>query len=126
MPNENYADLVAKAHAAGMVALDAAKPTPMVVGQAKSLFSNEIDYSKKTYYEPDGVCGFAWIHFAGNTPFGRWAKKSGVAREDYPKGLCVWVREGDQSMQRKEAYAQAYAKVLTEAGIDCYAASRMD
>jgi len=29
-------------------------------------------------------------------------------------------------MQRKKAYARAYAKVLNEAGVDAYADSRMD
>ena len=32
----------------------------------------------------------------------------------------------DQSMERKEAACQAYAAVLTEAGIPAYMTSRMD
>lgn len=122
----DFAAVVAEATAAGMAALVAAKPTPMVVGQATSLFGNEIDYSKPTYYEPEGACGFAWVHFAGNTAFGKWMKKMGYARDDYPKGLCVWVREGGQSIERKEAYAAAYAKVLKAHGIEAYADSRLD
>lgn len=121
-----FAALVAKATDAGLAALEAKVPVPMIVGQAKDLFSNEIDYTKKTYFEPDGVCGFAWIKFKGNTPFGRWAKKTGLARPDYPTGLAINVREGNQSMQKKEAYADAFAKVLKDAGIDCYADSRLD
>lgn len=74
----------------------------------------------------DGACGFAWINFAGNTAWGRWAKKAGIARPDYPTGLCVWVSEFGQSVDRKAAFAGAYAQVLRDAGIDCYAGSRLD
>lgn len=120
----DFKALVAKAEAAGMAALVAAKPTPMVITEA-DIFGRPKPGAQR-YYESEGPCGFAWIHFAGNTEFGRWAKKNDVARADYPKGLCVWVSEGGQSVERKEAYARAYAAVLKEAGIDCYANSRLD
>ena len=44
----------------------------------------------------------------------------------FRSGLSVWVSEGGQSMERKEAYARAYADVLRAAGIEAYAGSRMD
>ena len=117
--------IVAAAQTAGMAALNAAKPAPMIVGQAAGLFGNKIVPGTEEFVE-GGVCGFAWVHFAGNTAFGRWAKKAGIASEDYPKGLMIWVREGGQSMQRKEAYARAYATVLKAHGIEAYPRSRMD
>jgi predicted CoA-binding protein len=53
-------------------------------------------------------------------------KKKGIARSHYPSGLCVWVSEFGQSVDRKAAYAGAFAQVLRNAGIDCYANSRLD
>lgn len=121
----DFEAIVKQAEAAGMAALEAAKPRPIVVGTAVGL-SNQIDYSKPTYYEAEGLCGFAWISFAGNTAFGRWMKKNRKISKDYPTGYCVWVSEGGQSVERKEAYARAYAEVLKANGIEAYAQSRLD
>jgi hypothetical protein len=115
----------AQAHAAGMAALAAVSPVPMVVVEAGVLSGAPLPGAKQ-YYVEGGVCGFAWVSFAGNIPFGRWAKKAGIASSGYPKGLQVWVGEGGQSMERKEAYASAYAMVLRQHGIAAYANSRMD
>ena len=126
MTNTRYAALADTAHAAGLRAAAAATPTPMIVGEAKSLFSDEIDHSKPTYYVPSGVCGFAWVFVKGNTGFGRWAKKAGIASPGYPTGLNIRVTVGGQSYEIKTAYAQAYAAVLQEAGITAYAEGRLD
>jgi len=117
-----------EAHKAGMDALDAMKPVPMIVGDAVGLFGNQIDPSKPTYYVADGVCGFAWVNVRdGRKPFTKWLVKKGYGRkDDYYKGVTVWVRAGNQSMQKKEAYARAMAGVFSKYGIDCYADSRMD
>jgi hypothetical protein len=112
-----YAALVKKAHEAGIDAGFAAYPTKMVV-------TDEV--RGKTWLVDEGACGFAWINFKGNTAFGRWAKKAGVARPAYNGGLQVWVSEFGQSVDRKAAYAGAYAKVLKEAGIEAYAGDRLD
>jgi len=123
----NYEALHKIADEAGKAAAEALRPVPMVVGQAKSLFSNEIDPAKPTYFVPDGVCGFAWIWFRGNTGWGRWARKAGLARSSYPSGLQISVHDYNQSMQKKEAYAQAYASVLRGYGVEeAFAASRLD
>lgn len=121
----DYSALFAKADAAGKAAANGCQPTPMIVGTAKG-FSNEIDFRQPTYFVADGVCGFAWVSFAGNTAWGRWAKKAKLARSGYPKGLQIWISDYGQSMQLKEAYARAFAAVLQDAGIDAYAGSRMD
>jgi hypothetical protein len=121
-----FAELVRKAETAGNEAGHAALPVPMIVGQAKSIFSDEMIPGTEEYIA-DGVCGFAWVKFPGNTPFGRYMKRMGKARTGYPKGLSVHVSGFGQSMQRKEAYARAYAKVLRDGGVeDAYADSRMD
>ena len=111
---------------AGLAAGNASVPVPMIVGSAKSLFGDEMDPAKPQYYIEGGVCGFARIAFAGNIAFGRWAKKMGYARAGYPKGLYISVGEFGQSLQRKEAYAGAFAKVLRENGIEAWMESRMD
>ena len=116
--------LVVKAHEAGVKAGLESRPTPMVVYEAN------IDGSQKKggqeWLVDDGACGFAWIKFSGKTPFGRWMKKTGRAHKAYPTGLMVWVSEFGQSVDRKEAYAVAYAKILQEAGIEAHAGSRLD
>ena len=111
-----------KAHEAGMKAGYEVRPTPVIVSEA-DLQGNLIG---KSWYVDDGACGFAWIAFKGNTAFGKWAKAQGIARSHYPSGLCVWVGEFGQSVDRKSAYAEAYAQVLREAGIDASSGSRLD
>lgn len=121
-----YQEIWQEAVAAGTAAGESAIPAPMVVGESTSVFGSEIDFSKPTYYVSEGVCGFASIHFKGNTAFGRWAKKSGLARNGYGGGLYVWVREFGQSLTRKEAYASAFAEVLRKNGIEVWIDSRLD
>ncbi len=106
----------ANAVKAGLMAGSDTQPTPMIVGQAKSLYSNEIDETKKSYYVSDGVCGFAWIIVKpGTSRFARWLKKMGYARPDsYYGGVSIWISEYNQSMARKEAHAAAMAKALKD------------
>jgi hypothetical protein len=122
-----FAALYLMAEAAGMAALQMAKPRPMVVYTPTSVFGNEPDTSKPMYYESEGLCGFAWVNVSpGNSPFANWLKKNGKARKAYYGGVDIWVKEGGQSVERKEAYANAFAKVLVENGIKAYASSRLD
>lgn len=111
-----YQEIIEEAYKAGIEAGKNARPIPMYV----------IDQGIPIDRIDDGACGFAWIAFPGNTSFGKWAKKQGLARSHYPSGLCVWVSEFGQSVDRKEAFAGAYAKVLKSNGIDAYAGSRLD
>lgn len=121
-----FNSLILAAQTAGLNAGNAAHCTPMVVGEVVNLFSNTIDESKPVYLINDGVCGFAWVSFKGNTAFGRFMKKTNQASKAYGGGLQVWVGAFGQSMTRKEAYASAYAATLRAAGIDAYPGSRMD
>ena len=111
-----YQEIIDQAYKAGIEAGKNARPIPMYV----------IDQGIPIDRIDDGACGFAWVAFPGNTSFGKWAKKQGLARSHYPAGLCVWVTEFGQSVDRKEAFAGAYAKVLKDNGIDAYASSRLD
>jgi len=122
----DYDVLCQKAHEAGIAAVDKLQVRPMVVQS----HANPLDDGSpvvKEYFVADGVCGFAWVKFPGVGPFAKYAKEYLGARSAYPKGLCFSIRAYDQSMQKKEAYAEAYAAVLREAGIPgVYAESRMD
>lgn len=128
MSNAEMTELYEKAHIAGIEALEAATPTAMIVGHEKGFMSGRIDYSKPTYHVAEGPCGFAWILVKpGTSRFARWLKANGLARSDsYYGGVSIWVRHGGQSIERKEAYARAFADVIRDAGIKSFAMSRMD
>jgi hypothetical protein len=128
-------DLIFKeADAAGKAAVEKLEVVPMIVGQGNSLFSKDIDFSKRTYYVADGVCGFAWVDVypanKGNTRAGKEERKLlesfGFRKNDYAKTYQLWVSAYNQSMQKKEAYARAYADVLRANGLKAYSGSRLD
>lgn len=124
---KGLAAVFAKAEAAGKAAAEARVPVPMLVVE----HANPLDDSSPVVrrYPPvmGGVCGFAWINIhPGNGSAARFAKKFLGARKAYEGGMQIWVGAYGQSMERKEAYAHAYAEVLQAAGIKAYAGSRMD
>jgi hypothetical protein len=115
----------AKAVEAGLAAGNANKPTPMVVNEMLGMSS----VVKQSFYEPEGMCGFAWVNVSpGNSPFANWLKKNGHARKAYGGGVDIWISDFGQSVERKEACASAMAKVLqVELGLSSiYATSRLD
>lgn len=130
----SFKALCKEADAAGKAAVEKLQVVPMIVGQETSLFSGKIDYSKPTYFVEDGLCGFAWISvypkFKGNTKLGKEERKvleaAGFRKNDYEKNYQLWVSAYNQSMQKKEAYARAYANVLYDAGVKAYSGSRLD
>ena len=122
--NAIFANLAMDAHEAGLAAGAAARPTPMHIVEA-DVFGRPKP-GAEIITENEGLCGFAWVQFPGNTAFGRWAKKTGLARASYPTGLQISCHEFNQSLERKEAYVRAFAAVLTSHGIKCHAGSRLD
>ena len=119
--------LLERAHLMGMDAGRSVGVTPMVVGTPTTLFGSEIDYSKKTYFVEGGVCGFAGVVIKpARGKFVSYLKSIGIGNKHYYGGYYVSVHEFGQSLTRKEAYASAYAKVLSEVGMNCYVDSRMD
>ena len=119
--------LLEKAHLVGMDAGRDASVTPMVVGSPSTPFGSDIDYSKKTYFVEGGACGFAGVVIKpARGKFVSYLKSIGIGNKHYYGGYYVSVREFGQSLARKEAYAEAYAKVLSEEGMRCYVDSRMD
>lgn len=131
---ELFTEICDKARNAGIEAVSKLRVQPMIVGQETSLFSGKLDYSKPVEYVEDGVCGFAWVDVypqnKGNTRLGKEERKvleaSGFRKDVYGKKYYLWVSDFNQSMQKKEAYASAYARVLRENGIKAYSGSRLD
>ena len=118
-------ELFSQAHEAGLTAGNAITPNPMVV-QRHANMMNDSSPVAQGWIVPDGPCGFAWINTPGTSAFARWLKKTGKARKSYAGGYNISVSEFGQSMSRKEAYANAFAKVLTAEGVTACAESRMD
>ena len=101
----------------GLEAGNKSSPTPMCVTDGRG----------GNWEVSDGVCGFAWLEFAGNTAFGKWAKETKNARPAYPTGLRVSCWEFGQSLTRKEHWAFAVANYLREElRIEIRACSRID
>lgn len=120
-------ELFETAHAAGMKAGHEVGVTPMVVGTPTELFGNEIDWNKSTYNVPDGVCGFAGVVIKpARGKFVSFLKSRGLGWKHYYGGYYMTCREFGQSLTRKEAYCEAFAKVLGEVGMSAYVDSRMD
>lgn len=112
-----YEKLFLDAWMAGREAARNARPLPMVVTTYEGDVLDVVD---------DGMCGFGWVNVPGNTSFGRWLKKTGKARPDYPTGLSIWISDYGQSYDRKAAHAGAMAAYLQVNGIPCRAGSRLD
>jgi len=92
------------AHDAGAKAGQEARPNPMIV---------------KGYEDQpvmDGVCGFAYITVKpGNCRLANYMKKNGFGNYwSYDKAVVVSISYFNQSMERKERYAEAYSKLLAE------------
>jgi len=119
--------LYSKAHAAGMAAGNKASPTPMVVCQRANPLNDNSPVVKQYAPVMGGVCGFAWIKMRpARGDFYNYCKAKGFGSKDYDGGWSVGVSGFGQSMERKEAYAHAFANVLNEAGLNAYSMSRMD
>ena len=122
--NHEHHELFQRAYAAGMDALNAAVPVPMRIVEAD--IWGKPKAGSQVWVEPEGMCGFAWVRIKGNTGFARTMKSMGFFRKAWDRGFEFWVSEGGQSVERKEAFARAFAKVLRDGGVDAYADSRLD
>ncbi len=115
----NPQELYTQADAAGRAAVQAAVVRPMIVTNERT---------GQQWYEEDGVCGFAWVKIRpARGAFVNWCKKNNIGRIDsFEGGYSIWVSDYNQSMQKKETYARAFAKVLQDNGVKAYGMSRMD
>ena len=81
------------------------------------------------------MCGFAWVYIdkydnkpiKGNTKIGKMLKGAEI-HQDYTRAFQVWggTWYGGQSIDIKEAGAQAYAEVLRKYGFEVRTGSRYD
>lgn len=127
MSDRELEALFTRAHEAGMKAGTDVVPTPMHVVER----ANPLDDTSPVVhrYAPvmDGVCGFAWIVIRpGTSRAARMAKELFQGYNGHGGGIHIHVHQFNQSLTRKEAYAEAFAQVLKAAGISAHAASRMD
>jgi hypothetical protein len=143
--------LLNEARIAGLEAVQKLQVVPMVVSQHANPMDDNSAVQKR-WFVADGVCGFAWIKVITrrarptdtnynstlNIQFANWLKAQSVEqgrrcdeimfpdKTAYNGGVDIWVGGFNQSMQKKEAYAAAFADVLRANGIVAYAQSRMD
>jgi hypothetical protein len=126
--------LIKRADAAGKEAAAKVKLAEYVVGTPNDLMGSMTGRggggfrADRPVYRMSGSCGFAWINVRpGNSKFANWLKKNqGWRRDSYEGGVAKSVSDYGQVMELKEAYAQAFAATLREAGVKAYAASRLD
>ncbi len=122
----DLAALYTAAHNAGNAAVQSATITPMVIQQRANPLNDRSDLIKQ-YYVEDGVCGFASVIVKpANSAFAKFLALNCGGRKSYYGGISLSVQAFNQSLQKKEAYAYAFAEVLNAAGINAHVESRMD
>jgi len=118
--------IYAQANDKGNAAVQMTTVQPMVVQQRENPLNDDSRLVRE-YFVSDGVCGFASVTVKpANSKFAKFLIANGLGRKGYGGGVCMSIRQFNQSLQKKEAYAYAFASVLNEHGIKAYVESRMD
>lgn len=118
--------IYAEAHKSGQLAVEKITVAPMIVQQHANPLDDNSDVIKQ-YYVADGVCGFASINVKpANSKFAKFIVQNNLGHKSIYGGVFMSIRDYNQSLQKKEAYAYAFADVLNKHGIKAYAESRMD
>ena len=103
--DERWQAIFDLAHAAGLEAMNACVPKPLVV-------------ENQVYMEGD--CGGAIVVIEdGRTSLARWLRKKGRGRRHYKSGYAISAERIGQAAQTAKAYADAFACVLRRNGIGC-------
>ena len=116
-----------KAHEAGMKAsYEVEKKLSTYTIHSVDLCGNSIP--NNPVFQMRGLCGFAGVNIKPATSkFAKLLVSKGIAKKDsYAGGVTMRVNYFGQVMEMKEAFANAFADVLYEEGIRCYAYSRLD
>ena len=122
----NEQTIYQQAHYQGNAAVQVATVQPMIVQQRENPLNDDSRVVRE-YLVNDGVCGFASVNVKpANGKFAKFLVANGLARKSYLGGVSMSVHQFNQSLQKKEAYAYAFASVLNEHGIKAYVESRMD
>jgi hypothetical protein len=118
--------IYAQANDKGNAAVQMTTVTPMVVQQRENPLNDDSRLVRE-YFVADGVCGFASVTVKpANSKFAKYLVANGLGRKAYNGGVCMSIRQFNQSLTKKEAYAYAFASVLNEHGIKAYVESRID
>ena len=124
----NPADYESELRSAGAVGV-LKKSTGEKTQEFKRIISEATEAAESHDYSsvPFGGCGFVSVEIAGNTAFGRWAKKNKIfTKTEGISGLKMFVFEYDQCMSKNEIYARKFAESLNKNGIKATVKSRMD
>ena len=123
--NQMCETLFDQANVAGIAAADEVELPEIKIVETDSFGNLKPDAKQYTMM---GMCGFAVIHFPAVTKFAKWMVMEGNARKDsYYGGLRMNVGAFGQSVDKKEAFAYAFAGVLLENGIKkVWVESRLD
>ena len=122
----NLSALYDAAHAAGNAAVESTIVRPMIVRWCNDPVSFTGD-AVQEYVVEDGACGFASVIVKpANSAFAKYLALQHGARKHYYGGISLSINDFNQSLQKKEAYAKAFAGVLVDAGINAHYESRMD
>ena len=122
----HFESIYTQAHTAGNAAVTQTTVTPMIVSQQANPL-NDNSETIKQWVVNDGVCGFASVIVKpANSKFAKFLVANQLARKHYAGGVSMSIFDFNQSLTKKEAYAQACAKVLRANGINAWAESRMD
>lgn len=119
-----FKEIYLAAHDAGISAVNELQVTPMVV-QRHANPLNDNSPIVESYFVEDGVCGFASV-IVKNIKFANFLKKNNIGRKNWNGGYAINISAFNQSLQKKEAYAYAFSRVLNSNGINSYVDSRMD
>jgi hypothetical protein len=118
--------IYSEAHYKGNAAVQMTTVTPMVVQQRENPLNDDSRVIRQ-YLVNDGVCGFASVTVKpANSKFAKFLVANGLGRKSFNGGVSMSIRDFNQSLTKKEAYAYAFASVLAEHGIKAYVESRMD
>ena len=112
-------------------------PTPMIVGSPSTPLGNDVDPNQKTWFEPNGICGFATVVLeSGRSGFAQWLVKTGRGAKWWSfgrhkgVGLYSFSRFGfanaGQSYEKNRFIAMAMANHLRNAGFECWVDARVD
>lgn len=103
--DERWQTLYDLAHSAGLEAMNACVPKPLVVGA-------------QVYMEGD--CGGAVIVVEdGRSSLACWLRKNRRGRRHYKSGYAIPAKRIGQSAESAKTYADAFARVLLRNGIAC-------
>lgn len=102
------------AHSEATKAVEKVIPTPMFING---------------YVEPvmDGVCGHACVVIKdARKKIVRWLKKKNIGNGGYKGGWTIWAETSSQSYEKAKAYAETFAKILRQNGVECNVFASLD